>query len=614
MAEQITYTVNVDTTKATQEVNEFNESLEDLNETAEDTTGIKEKFEELPGPIKNVKEGVKGLSKGFKALLANPIVLLIAAIVGGLVLLGKAFISTKEGGEKMKQIMAGLGAVMDVLRDLAVTLGKRLAKTFKDPKKALMDFANFLKQNIINRFEGLIQLLPQLGKAIGLLFKGQFVEAGKTAVDALAKVSLGVENITDKANEAIKKIGEVTREAIDEAKLAAGAERSLQRVTDAERALTIARAEQNKIIAEAKLLSQDETKTLEERAAAVQKAGDLEIQLAKRELAVAKQRAAAIQLKNSLSDSSAEALDEEAAALARISELETESLGKREEIAGRIKGLRDQAAAESTAQAAEVEAQEKAKAEADRLALENKQKAEEQAINDSADLRKLEAVQTIEDAKALALALEAIELDRTNNLIAVREAAGKRTLDLQLKNAQVLANRRQATIDKAKVEAEKQKAIDDAVAANKVATTMGALSAVENLVGQDSKWGKSIAVTSAIIDTLKGANKALGQGGIFGIVGAAGVLATGFANVRTILSTEEPAPPLAGGGGGAATAPAGLGPSAGIIGGQIDSSAQLTSTLNDAIKNPPKSYVVGGDVTSQQNLDRHIEQNATVGE
>ena len=42
-----------------------------------------------------------------------------------------------------------------------------------------MNFVDLIKENIINRFEGLLELIPQLGKAINALFKGNFSEAGK---------------------------------------------------------------------------------------------------------------------------------------------------------------------------------------------------------------------------------------------------------------------------------------------------------------------------------------------------------------------------------------------------------------------------------------------------
>lgn len=550
MAKQITYTVNVDTKQATQGIDNLNESLEEVNSTAEETGNIKDGFNAMPGPIGKAKGAVAALSAGFKALLANPVVLVITGIVATLALLFKAFTSTKEGGEKLSQVMAGLGAVMDVLRDTLVTLSKKLISVFKDPKKALMDFADALKQNIINRFEGMMELIPAIGKAIKLLFKGEFAEAGKVATDAMGKVVLGVENVTDKVGDAINSVGDLVNEAIDEAKLASGAERALQRVADAERALTIERAKQNKVIAESRLIALDESKSLEERIAAVKMASKLEGELAEKELAVQKQRAAAISLRNSLSDSSSAALDEEAAAIARTFQLETASLSKKKKLAMEIEALSNEAFAKEKARLKVIQ---DAKDKADKA--DKKRAAEE--------IKRIDAVKKAEEKAA-----------------------------------------------------KEKKRIDEEVAANKLATTFAALSAVQGLVGADSKFGKALGVTSAIIDTYKGATKALGQGGAFGYIGAAAVLATGFANVKKIIGTKEPDAPLGssgGGGGGSSSAPASIGPSVGIVEAQTNPNSQIVGALGKALKTPPKAFVVGQDMTTQQSLDRHITQNASIG-
>ena len=49
-----------------------------------------------------------------------------------------------------------------------------------------------------------------------------------------------------------------------------------------------------------------------------------------------------------------------------------------------------------------------------------------------------------------------------------------------------------------------------------------------------------IAVAQATIDTYAGATKAFAQGGVLGYVGAAGVIAAGLANVRSIMATDVP--------------------------------------------------------------------------
>lgn len=74
-------------------------------------------FDSLGSGIGGAIQQVKGLGKQFLALLANPVILFLAAIVGALALLFKAFTSTNAGADKMEQIMAAVSAVVDVLRD-----------------------------------------------------------------------------------------------------------------------------------------------------------------------------------------------------------------------------------------------------------------------------------------------------------------------------------------------------------------------------------------------------------------------------------------------------------------------------------------------------------------
>jgi hypothetical protein len=116
--------------------------------------------------------------------------------------------------------------------------------------------------------------------------------------------------------------------------------------------------------------------------------------------------------------------------------------------------------------------------------------------------------------------------------------------------------------------------------------------------------GKSLAVASAIIDTYMGANKALAQGGALGFIGAAGVIATGLANVKKIVSTPIPGQADTG------SAPS-AGPSVSIVGGSADPSAQLAKSLSSQQQKPIKAYTVATDMSTQQALDRRIQQNAT---
>jgi hypothetical protein len=157
-----------------------------------------------------------------------------------------------------------------------------------------------------------------------------------------------------------------------------------------------------------------------------------------------------------------------------------------------------------------------------------------------------------------------------------------------------------------KEQAEKKKETDKALFESRVAVAGQALSALNSLVGENAEMGKAIAVAQAVIDTYAGATKALAQGGTLGFVGAAAVVAAGLANVNKILSTDIPNSE------GGASAGANIGmPSVSMVQPQTNSNSQLAGVLGKNANKPTRAYVVGQDMSTQQSLDRHIQQNAT---
>jgi|TARA_R100000081_G_C4807651_1_gene168705 hypothetical protein len=129
-----------------------------------------------------------------------------------------------------------------------------------------------------------------------------------------------------------------------------------------------------------------------------------------------------------------------------------------------------------------------------------------------------------------------------------------------------------------------------------------ALSGLTALVGEETKAGKGIAVAQATIDTFTGATKALAQGGIFGTIAAAGVIAAGLTNVRNILQTEIPGES----GGGAV-------PSV-EQGANLENTVPVAPTFGAITTEPPpvQAFVVESDVSSSQALQNDLNLQATL--
>jgi hypothetical protein len=156
-------------------------------------------------------------------------------------------------------------------------------------------------------------------------------------------------------------------------------------------------------------------------------------------------------------------------------------------------------------------------------------------------------------------------------------------------------------------EKDKQDAIDKQELADKIAledakrqAIQSGLSGIGALVGESSKAGKAIAVANATIDTFAGANKAIAQGGIVGIASAVGIIATGLANVRSILQTDIP------GESGGGTAPA--------TPEVVDNTVPVAPTFGAITADAPpvQAFVVESDVSSSQALQNDLNLQATL--
>ena len=134
------------------------------------------------------------------------------------------------------------------------------------------------------------------------------------------------------------------------------------------------------------------------------------------------------------------------------------------------------------------------------------------------------------------------------------------------------------------------------------------LGQIAGALGENSKAGKAMAIAQALMDTYAGANKALAQGGIFGAISAAGIVAAGLANVARIKSTN-PETGAGGGGGGADTnvpQPTGLG-GAGLI-----PNLENINQNDLGTPEPVQAFVVENDISNAQALQEELEIQATL--
>ena len=186
---------------------------ENISERKNSVEDLGQVFGGLVTPLKGAESGVKSFGSALKVIAKNPFFIIIGALVATLTAIYKAFVRTEEGANKLNQGLAFLEGLLIPLRKGFETLGGMIVSAFENPQKALNDLGNLIKDNITNRLEGLMELIPNLGKAISLLFEGEFAEAGKVALNSVAKVTLGTENLTESLSDAVEVVSEYAVEA-----------------------------------------------------------------------------------------------------------------------------------------------------------------------------------------------------------------------------------------------------------------------------------------------------------------------------------------------------------------------------------------------------------------
>lgn len=602
----------VDTGDSAEKIDEVSKAAEGLNDNLNETEKTTKKaskavketkkdFSDLPGPIGGVVTALKDTAKSMWALVTNPIGAVLAAIAATLFTLFKAFTSTNDGADRFDAAMAGLKTGLDVVMNALAKVAEILIGMFENPKQALIDFGELIKENITNRFEGLIELVPALGKAISLLFKGEFKEAGKVATDAVAKVGLGVENITDKVGNAINEVTKVVEEATKAAKESAKIEAILQGIEDAERSLRIERSKQARQTAAARLLMDDETASYDERIAALKQVQASEETLAAKELVIAKQKANAIIARNKLTSASDEALQQEADAIARVNELETESIIRRRKNGKAIESLnKEKVASELAAQ--------KAIEEAQKAAQERITKEFDDTNKSTEDYYKKQQTLLYENnltQDEIRKQQQSLELQELQQKLQNAQDYGQSTVAIEAEIA-----KKKYDINKENAEATKK--LDEEVAANRVQALQNyssSLKTFSGLLGESTAEGKALAVAAATIDTYLAAQSAYTAAAkidpvFLAPLSAAAAIAAGIANVNKILAVQVP-----GSSGGSAniSAPPMTRPASSFT--RIDNTNPIDVNNTGATK----VYVTETDITDTQKKVDAIKAKAVIG-
>lgn len=545
---KVSIELEANTGKATSEIEDLRKEIDKLNN--EVAQGNKETKEGLRGVESASKKTAKGVSAIGQSLKAAGIGLAIAAFAKLTEVFNENQKVTNIFNTTFEALSLAFNDFFNYLDRNIGTIVGYFKNIFSDPKQTLIDFGNSIKANLIERFNSLLDTFGYLASAVKKVFSGDFAgaledvkNAGKESVDVLTGVPDTFDRVVETVPKVVKGITEYAKSTVQAAK----------QTVELNRAAEVGIA-QNRIILEQKdreaeklrQIRDDESKTIAERIAANNKLAEVLDEQERLMLANADAVIASAQAQYDKNKN-----DENYIAL-------LDARAEREGILAQIEGFRSE-------QLTNINSLERER-------IDNQKTIAELLADEPTPMEELQKQQ--EAAMAELELLHATEEEKQQLREKYAKLENELTRQTQIENAQIVTE---------------------------------ALGSIASLIGEQTAFGKAVAVAQATIDTYVGANKALAQGGIFGAVAAAGVIASGIANVRNILATDTPSAPS--GGGGAPSAPSA--PSFNIVGAAPEN--QLAQTIGQQEQKPVKAFVVSQEVSSQQALDRNIESSASLG-
>ena len=622
-----------------------------LNNKSKEASGFGKVFSDIKNVItgmvpslKGAEGGVNSLSTSFKALMANPVVLVVTGIVAALKFLYEAFQSSVEGGKAIKQVWAGIEAVGTQVKDAIFGL----ARAFGQVVVAFYKFQTL-------DFKG-------AGEAIK--------KANKEATNSFTQLGNAVDGTTFK--------------------IAAALEKQQQINDKARKVFAVTQSETNKLLVQSREILTDETASIKDKKKALEEVTKAEsasskekVRIAAEDLRILKEKAKALG-----GEAEKKMKGEIREATIALNEAETENamtgiklnrqrkMLLRQETADAKQAATEKTEALKAIQDAEKEAINK-RFELEKLSFDERRKIVNEdkklSIKDRKDfLDKInsdERKSIEEHNKAIADLNKRYDEERENRL--ADTAVKKEELDYtrRVKEIEGIAKtelERQTLIEKldaehkarmataAKTDAEKQaadeKAIKDKQKAEEVKAEENKNKAIanskENLTNiingiettglAKTKAGqaisKALALTQIGIDSAVALSKA---STLANAEGAAAQLAfptvPGIGTIARVLSYTSTALSVAsnivrakqllsGGGGGGATSggssaprPTGGGaaPQFNVVG--ATGVNQLAGAISNREQAPVQAYVVANNVTTAQSLDRNIIRSATLG-
>ena len=582
--EKRTIEVNAKTGAAQQDLEKVVQLLSEMNGKLDDVgNSAKEGFEDME---KSAKEGRKSLLSFGNLFKAGGVFALAEKVLG---FVTDAFKETQIGADLLQVSQEALSRVMN---DFFSFIGNNVGgvvdsfkSIFNDPVQAVKDLGSAIKDNLIERFNSALEVLGYLGSAAKKFFSGDFAgalddvkEAGKEYVDVLTGVDDSANKIVEGTKELVKSTVDYGKEVVKNAQNSVNLQRKAEKLEAVNQGLI----ESYDIQAESlRQIRDDETKSIDERIKANNK------------------------LKGVLEEQE-KAMKANAQAIVDAAQARFDSTGKQEDEIALIQAKNELTAVEATVTGFMSE----------QLINENGLRREKLELmnelqligKDEFERQKSEASQ-LRDQRVADIEREVSDATMRKELLLAVEKEYQASLDdIQVQKDEAAEKQRQEDF-----------AREQAITSAKIDLAGQALGALQGLAKEGSAASKAIAVGQVVLDAYKAiqatfANASANPASIlfpgYPAVMAGITAVTAFGNVKKILSVDETgktAPSVGGSGGGRGAKP----PAFNIVGAAPEN--QLAETIGQKEQQPVKAFVVSNEVSSQQELDRNITNEASIG-
>ena len=205
MAKKVTLEVDVDTSGAVQGIKQVEGQLEDVaKKSGEATAKSSKKFSEMAGNI-------------LKSLGA------LTVLVTAFEKIKDLLMGTQRGADFFNTLM---GSTSTVVRDFANFVIDNFGKVidffkqvFENPIESIKKLGDLIKENLIERFNSLLDTFGYLGESLSKLFSGDFSgawesvkKAGKESIDIITGVNNTVDRTVEAVTEAANAVADYAKE------------------------------------------------------------------------------------------------------------------------------------------------------------------------------------------------------------------------------------------------------------------------------------------------------------------------------------------------------------------------------------------------------------------